>query len=297
MKSYNDICSGIGQKFLNTGARSQCLEAVTVLLVLAKDSFRFDTLEDFRKKSVWDSAIESKALVPLFELYELAPANTEATFYESRNFKKQTQKAAKITTAELYLSICSDNALRSYAGNGEYSRVFEVTEEGDIIGVYDSDGIKIKGQKLKDFSVGIRQVATTDKPPTTEISIAYADYEELSGWGVLTTPDFDPVLDLSGIFGIAVTVVSATTSAISFRATEGCGNVNFGIATPTAWKVLENDGISEVTATFAYVSATETYTATGTFVSGKKYFITSGGVQTETVSGDFYEVWGEVSIP
>lgn len=293
MKSYNDTC-GAGANYLNTGFKSQCLESVTVLLVLSKTDFKFATVADFKTKEKWVEAIKNKDLVPLFELYELTSANTEETFYESRNFKKRTGKAMKITTAELYLSICADAALRSYA-NSEYNRVFEVTEDGDVIGVFAEDGIGVQGQLLKDFTVGVRQPATTAKPPTTLVTITYNDAEELSKNGVITTPDFDPVLELNGIFTVNIEQVGAgTATGFEFKATIGCSKTNFPSLDVANLKFVKPDN-TEQTATFTYDTATETYEATGTaLVSGT---LSTDGVQEDTATGDLYEGSANITIP
>ncbi|MEN8122410.1 MAG: hypothetical protein ABFS35_18845 [Bacteroidota bacterium] len=284
---YNDICSGGSQDYLNTGAKDQCLEAVTVLLVLAKEEFRFDTIADFKDKTKWDAAIASRDLVPLYELYELTPANTDETFYENRNFRKRTGRAVKITTAEAYTSICSHNAMVSYAQSTEYTRLFEVTEDGDVMGVYDDDLTKIKGQKIKDFTVGIRQPATTEKPPTSPITMTYADYREFEQGAVIATPDFDPVMDLYGIFDVKFNVISASATTVVFTATSGCKSENYGDLDLATLKLFEADGVTDQSAVFTYDSVTMQYTATGTgFVTG---VLSTDGVQTDSTTGEMYE--------
>ena len=294
-KNYNDTCGGSEHTYLNTGAKDQCLEAVTVLLILAKDSFRFDSITDFKSKVKWDEAIKSRDLVPLFELYELANANTEETYYESRNFKKRTGKAMKVVTAEAYLSLCSDAALRSYA-NTEYNRLFEITEDGDIIGVFDTDGIKIKGQKIKDFTVGIRENATTAKPATTSITITYSDYMELVDSSIISQPSFDPVLDLYGIFNANFLVLPSPAPAATgfkFTVNVGCKSEKY-MTEITSLKFNDTSGADQ-NATFTFDSATGIYTAAGTsLVTGE---LTTDGVQQDAVTGDSYEGKTDVIIP
>jgi len=294
--TYNDGCSVSIENFVNTGANSQCLEAVTVLLILAKDSFRFDSLSDFRDKAKWEEAIKNKDIVPLFELYELTSANTEETFYESRNFRKRTAKAAKVTTVESYLSICSHRALKAYHESTTYNRVFEVTEEGDIIGVWDSDMIKIKGQKLKSFNVGIRNPATTEKPPFTPITITYNDYNELETYGVITKPDFDPIDDLNGIYNVAIREVGvATTTEIKFTVMAGCGEQEPVEITPlTSFKFTKESDGSDVPITVTYDAATHIYTATGTGLEDGT--LRTDGVITDPVTNEMFEGSGFINI-
>jgi hypothetical protein len=263
MKTYNEICGGDAKGYVGTGAFGQCLEAVTVLMILSKNTFKFDTIADFKDKAKWEEGILSGELVPLFELYELASANTEEVFYESRNFKKRTQKAAKVTTAEMYLDVCSQAAIRAYH-NSEYNRIFEVTEDGDIIGVYDTDGIKIKGQLVKDFNVGIRQVATTEKPPTTQVTITYGDYEELEHNAVIVAPNFDPVDDLNGVFNIMFTQVGAgSATSIVVDATMGCAGDALKLAA-TDLKLYLPDGTAQTATAVESTTQPGRYTFTGT---------------------------------
>ena len=262
MKMYSDICGSANSKPLPTGAMSQCLEAVTVMLVLAKWDFKFASVEDFKSKEKWDEAIIAKEIVPLYELYELTSANTDAVFYESRNFKKETSKAVKITTGESYLSFCSHAALKSYEGT-DYTKVFEVTEDGNIIGVYAADGIGVQGQSMKSFDIGIRMAATTAKPAYTPISITYADYEELEKGAVLARPDFNPVLDLTGIFAVEFTQVgpgSATTVVV--KAAVGCGATEPLVGADSILKLLDAAGVDQ--SATAVEGPDGTYTFTGT---------------------------------
>ena len=276
MKIYNDICGGQGLAPANTGAAEQCLESVSVIAFLAKDDFAFATVNDFKDKTKWDEAITARNVVPMYEMYELTNNNTDATYYESRNFRKRTQKAIKITTYEHYLGFCSHAALKNYE-NSDYSRIFFATEDGDLIGVYHSDGVKVRGQKMKQFDVGIRVDATVDKPPYTMIQITFQDHEELEQYAVLATPLFDPIEDLDGIYNVNI-YQSGTASAtlITFTATLGCDNDTDAALAPLIKLYSGVDG-SEQTASIASVG-NGTFTATGTgLVSG---WLGTDGVQT-----------------
>lgn len=275
MKIYNNICGGQGVTPANTGANSQCLEAVTVMAFIAKDDFAFDTVDAFKLQANWDAAIASRDLVPMYEMYEVAPNNTDATYYESRNFRKRTQKATKITTYEHYLGYCSHAALKSYE-NSSYTRLFEVTEDGDILGVYASDGVKVRGQKIKQFDVGIRMIATVEKPPYTPIQITFDDHEEVEMFAVLATPDFDPVTDISGVYNVTINQSGAATSSlVTFTAFVGCDN-DYKTGLDAEFQFMTAAGVDQ-SATFADVG-NGTYTATGVgFVTG---YIDTAGVKT-----------------
>jgi len=90
-----DTCSGAAGAQLNTGSSSECLEGVTNKLVLAKTIFRFATLADFKDTAKWQTGIDGKDLVPLFDVYEVLDENTEPTKYETGNFSYVTEKESK----------------------------------------------------------------------------------------------------------------------------------------------------------------------------------------------------------
>lgn len=273
MKIYNDICGNADSKTINTGADGQCLEAVTVMAFLAKESFAFASVAEFKSKTSWDAAITSKDVMPLYEMYEVTPNNTDATYYESRNWRHRTAKATKITNWEAYLGLCSHAALKSYE-QSEYSRIFEVTEDGDIIGVYDADNVGVRGQLLKQFDVGIRTRATTEKNAFTPVTMTYDDHEELEKYGVITTPDFNPITALDGVFEVHINQVGAGTDAlITFTAFVGCtGKIATGLETELA--LLDASGVDQ--------SATITHTGGGTYTAVGSGF-TDGSISTEGV--------------
>jgi hypothetical protein len=271
---YNDVCTNEDSTALNTGAVNQCLESVTVMIYLLKQGFKFDSVDEFKQKTIWEAAITAGNVVPLYEMYELTPNNTEPVYYESRNFRKRTQKAIKITNWEAYLGYCSAKALASYQ-DSEYDRVVEVTEDGDLIGVYASDNIGVTGQLLSQFDVGIRTVATTEKVPFVPVTMTYDDYQELEQRAVMTTPDFNPVTGIEGIFDVDITQTDAgSDTLITFTAFVGCD----GAVVPGLEDVLSlvDDLGADQSATITAIG-NGTYTAVGVgFVSGS---ITTGGPQ------------------
>jgi len=189
------------------------LEGKTRALYLVKDDFKA-TLNEITTKQGWKDLVKAKKIIPLYEIYELANANKEATYFETGNFKYETGKAVKGVNAELYLSICAHRALKSYE-NSEYKRIIEVTERNEIVALKryeDSDGEiatgfsdpYYTGQSLKSFFVGIRNSATKDKSPFTPLQITYSDFEELENYGIILKPasGFDVVTDVDGIVNI-----------------------------------------------------------------------------------------------
>ncbi len=213
-------CGSENNNHYNTGAKKQCLEGVTEKHYVAKNGFKFATLADFKDKAKWLLAIKAKDIVPLYEAYELAPENTEATFYETGNFKYETAPAVKKVSFESYLGLCSHRALKSYNESSVYTQVFEFTNKGEIVGVVTDDG-GIKGQELSSLNVGIRNVATKDKPSFSKVSAVYKDYNEFENHPAVIKPGFGH-LELEGIYDVELTLISASATEIKFTAGVGC---------------------------------------------------------------------------
>ncbi len=287
---YVGICTEATTNLLNTGASSQCLEAITQKLVVAKSAFRFNTLADFQDKANWDAAIQSKDIVPLYEVYEVVDNNTEATFYETGNFKRQTSKEVKKMTCEAYLSICSHRALKSFEGS-DYTQVFEITENGEVIAVYDDDGQKVKGQDITDFDVSIRSRPTADKPANTVINVTYRDFNEVEEKGIIDKFAWD-VLAINGIFSLTLMLVgNPSDTQVQFKALMSCG-VNTYSGLVSADMVFPKD--SDDSAQALTLSAPDTsgvYTATGVGLESGK--LSTNGVRdksTQFVESDVLSV-------
>lgn len=271
MPIFIGSCSDATKSVLNTGANSQCLEAITTKLFLAKSTFRFENKEAFKNADNWKTAIKNKDIVPLYDVYEPVGENTEASFYETGNYRYKTQKETKKLTCESYLSLCSHKALKSYQ-NSEYTQVFEGTDNGEVIGVFDSDGIKIKGQDVKDFNVGIRERPTAEKPPTSKITITYRDFEELENNGCIELLSSDPE-SMMGIFTLTIkllTLPAATDSLFKFEAKMGCGMKSYaGLKKANLKFVGANDAVIAID-DLTYENGVYTATSAGNnFVTGK----------------------------
>lgn len=220
---FVDSCSSSTAGQLATGSVSECLEGVTTKLALAKSAFRFDTITDFKTLASWSTAIAAGDLVPLFGVYEVASADTEAIKFETGNFSAVTKKEIKKMTSESYLSLCSHKALKSYENSG-FTQVFEITENGEVLGVYDTDGVKVKGQDITEFEVAIRQRATNDKVPYSMVTITFRDFDEFENNGIIAKPTWD-ANSVNGIFGLTLEVIGTpSASEIIVNATSGCGS-------------------------------------------------------------------------
>lgn len=259
-------CKTKKTQHLGTGGKSGCIEGLTVLHFLAKDGFFF-TEENIMLKATWKTAIQNKDIVPLYELYELSNENTEAQKYETRNFVHQTQKEVKKLKSENYLTLAQHRALKSYQDSGVYTRIFEVTEKLEVLGVIKEE--KLYGQKLKNFDVSMRNNTVSNKPATTTVLATFNDFEEFEDDGFIIIPDFDPIIDLNGITNLSIDVLTETSASITFKCYAGYGRTNFASLSDATLTYVTDSGTTVVT-TLTYNATTEVYTlaTAATFTTG-----------------------------
>ena len=267
----------------NTGAKEQCLEGLTIKTAAHVPGFFFDSIEDAKDKTKWDAAVAEKKVIPLYEVEELASANTEDTNFEGRRKQYRTASGKKVSTYNSFLSLCSHSALKTY--DGDEMGLFEFTEDGAIKGVINDDGT-VKGQSVV-MNIGKRIDATADRPPSTQVTINYKDFNEFEDDGAIFRPEDWGADDIYGIFDITIVQESATDAEIRFRAVSGCSGGDEEITSFVAANVLVKDidgGIESVS--FVVADTDGIYTVTGTgFADG--YTIGLNGVVTQ--SGTSYE--------
>jgi len=270
-----DNCGGsAGVSVLPLGALSECLEGVTTRLAASKEAFRFTNLTNFKSLTAWNAAILSKDIVILPNVYEVVNENTEATYFESGSFRYKTAKEVKKMTSESYVSLCTHRAIRSLQGS-EYTRLFEITDKGEVLGVVDTDGIKIKGQKMSDFDVAIRERPTNDKPGFTKVTITFEDFAEFEDNGAVAKSDF-LASQLNGIIGLTFVPVSASATTIIVDCGVGCSSVGFEDLVLADFKKLTAAGVEQTIS--GVTSSGSRYTITGTgFTDG---WLTTDGVVT-----------------
>ena len=270
------ICN-TASEVLNTGASKQCIEGKLKHIVLSKSAFKFANVTDAVNRGKWIDGITAKDLVPLFDLYEVANADTEASFFEADEFRFKTSKEVKKTTFESYLGICSHKALKSYQ-DSDYTKVFEITEDGAIIGILNDDG-SVSGQDLSYFDVSIRKRTVKDKPATTMVTLTYKDFEQLEKSPFGRIPDWD-ANDLSGIFNANITLVSATSSAIVVDVNTGCDSTGV-------------EGL--VVGDFTYSGGTLTGLSESTTVSGR-YTLAGTGLTSGNLNLDGVVALGDILL-
>lgn len=244
-------CNADGTNFLNTGAVEQCLEGLTIRTAVGIPGFKFDSIEDAKDITKWNAAIAAKQLFPLFEVEELASANTEDTVFEGRSRQYITANGKKISTYSSFLGLCSYRALRSF--NKKDVQLFEFTEDNAILAVHTQSDGSIKGQDVV-LNIGGRLPATADRPPSVLVTINYKDRNQFELNGAVLRPTWNPISDLFGIFDVTLVQVAASATSITFKAITGCAGGDTALTSLEAADIelLDTDGEAHV---FSFVEA------------------------------------------
>lgn len=272
---------------LNTGAKEQCLEGVTIRHALATDEQEFPTAAAAKTLATWKADRDLKKIIPLFEIEELAIADTEDTFFEGREKRYKTANGKKIRTFNCFVGVCSHRALKSY--NGKKMRVYEFTDAQEILGTT-SDGVKVKGQ-LVTIEVGKRVSAMPDKPAHTPVTLTYADYNEFENAPVVLKPTWSQI-ELNGIMDVKLTQVSASSTSIKFTVDAGCAGDVVTSLEDTDVTLVDASG-NAVSHTFVEADNNGVYELTGTgFVSGLVVNLDGVVVKVE----DSYESEGGLTV-
>lgn len=268
----------------NTGAKEQCLEGLFIKPFLSHPNFEFETFEAAKNKDNWIQAIAQKKIIPLFDVEELASANTEDTLFEGRRKQYVTAKGKKVSTFSSFLSLCSFNALKSY--HAKDMQLFEFTEDGAIKAVHTSTN-GLKGQSVV-LNIGKRLDATADRPPSVLVTINYKDFNEFEDHGAIIRPDFSGD-DLFGIFDAHIEQVSATATQINVKVTTGCSGGDAPISGLTLANFVVKNAAGQVqTVTFAEGSNGE-YILTGENIANGFTVSLNGVVTVEDVSYETVE--------
>jgi hypothetical protein len=264
---------GAGNK--NTGASEQFLEGVTIRHALATDDQEFDTIEDAKSLVAWKADIDLKKIFPLYEIEELALADTADTYFEG-NSKYKTKNGKKIRTFNCFVGLNSHSALASY--NNKKMRVYEFTDGQEVKGTT-QDGVKVRGQLVM-IEVGKRIDAMPDKPAHTPITLSYSDYREFENSGVILKPTWSHI-EVNGIFDAKIVLVSASATSIKFKVVAGDAKdtvTSFDEADVT----LKTAAGSALAHSFVPPDTDGVYELTGTgFVTGNVVNLNAIVIQTE----------------
>lgn len=287
--SYGIVeCSQAEASTLNTGAKEQCLNGPVVRHALAQTDQEFDTATAAKTLATWRAAEASKEIIPLFEIEQLAVADTEDTYYEARK-RYKTKNGKKIRTFECHLGVCSHRALASY--NGKKMRIYEFTDAQEIKATT-VDGVKVRGQ-LVTIEVGKMIDATDEKPQYTPVTVTYEDYKEFENGPVILKPTWSHI-ELQGIFDVTLALSGTpTATSIKFTASAGCSGDDVVTAFESADITLKTALGVAVTHSFVAADANGVYELTGTGFVNTLVIDLNGVVQQTEAT---YESDGPLSV-
>jgi hypothetical protein len=275
---------GVGSR--NTGANEQFLEGVVIRHALATDEQEFATVESAKTLADWKTDIDLKKIVPLYEIEELASADTEDTYFEGTS-KYKTKNGKKVRTFNCMVGLNSHNALSSY--NNKVMRVYEFTDSQELKGT-SPDGVKVIGQ-LVTIEVGKRVDAMSDKPAYTPITLSYSDHKEFENNGVVLKPTWNHI-EVNGIFDASIVVESSSASSVKFKVLVG-DSKDVVTSLEEANITFKDSAGADVAHSFVAADANGLYELTGTgFATGDLVNLDGIVVQTEAT----YESTGAVSI-
>lgn len=265
-----------GTENKNTGASEQFLEGVVIRHALATDEQEFATVVAAKTLATWKADVDLKKIIPLYEIEELALADTADTYFEG-NSKYKTKNGKKIRTFNCFVGLNSHNALASY--NNKKMRVYEFTDAQEVKGTT-PDGIKVRGQ-LVTIEVGKRIDAMPDKPAHTPITLSYSDYKEFENNGVILKPTWSHI-ELNGIFDAKIVSVSSSATSVKFKVVTGDAKDLVTSLEDTADVTFKTALGVAVTHSFVPADANGVYEFTGTgFATGNVVDLNAIVIQTE----------------
>jgi len=289
MSQYGIVeCAQDNASTLNTGAKEQCLNGPVVRHALSPTDQEFATATAAKTLATWRTAEAAKEIIPLYEIEQLAVADTEDTYYEARK-RYKTKNGKKVRTFECHLGVCSHRALASY--NGKKMRVYEFTDAQEIKACT-VDGTKVRGQ-LVTIEVGKMVDATDEKPQYTPVTLTYEDYKEFENGPVVLRPIWSNI-ELQGIFDVTLALSGTpTATSIKFTASAGCAGEDVVTAFVNANITLVDSSGGPVTHSFIAADANGVYELTGTgFVNGLVINLNGVVQQTEAT----YESSGALTV-
>lgn len=237
MATIIDIC-GEGSATKNTGAKNQKFLGATVKYILTKEDFSVDR-HDINTINEWRNFLQEKRIVVFYEVESLENSNQEAGYYESRINKVRTKDARKSKKFKHELGICSYAALKSYE-NSEYTRIIEITSEGYLVGVANSDNA-LKGQKISSFIVNLREEATAESIEITTAEVVYKDAMELMNNPFVVNAPAE-LIDLEGVFEVYLEKLNRSTTSLTVKASAGCCDVIVPQISQPGWKLTTTYG-------------------------------------------------------
>ncbi|QQV90641.1 hypothetical protein Danklef4_10 [Polaribacter phage Danklef_4] len=195
----------------NTGLKDQKIEAAVKTYILAKEDVSF-TLAEIKSLVNWNPNIINKGIVPFYEV-EVLEANSVESIIANKRFRDvKTKDGIKGVTYTHELSAAAYAALNSYDGTQDYTRIFRITTENEILCEVQED-CTLKGEPITSFIVDNREDSTDETPATAKVYIKFDQYD-IS----VIKPDFDAT-ELEGIYDVVLTLGDApTATSLKFNA-------------------------------------------------------------------------------
>lgn len=273
MGVVNQVCGTASTVPANLGGKKQCLEAPVKTIILAKETFEFDSIAAMKAVANYDNGIVAKGIVPFPNIEGIEGANIEETIKEGRYADYVTKEGVAGAAYRFDLSICTYEALKTYISSG-FTRVFQITESEEITCDVQADG-KVKGRKFTSMRLGQRNEATDDDVPNATLTFKFdSDIYDI------VRAEFE-ASEIEGVYDIALTIVSASATEIVLTAALACSGDNISSLEQANFKFLEGtDDTEEVITGSSYDAETKQYTLTAAaFVTGR---IKTDGVITQT---------------
>lgn len=271
----NQVCGTESTTPSNLGGKKQCLESPVKTIILATETFQFDSIAAMKLVANYDAGIVSKDLSPFPNVEGIEPANTEAIIKNGRYIDYTLKNGVSGAAYRFDLSICTYEALKTYINSG-FTRVFQITEAEEVTCDVQADG-KVKGRKFTSMLLSQRNEATDDDVPNATLTFKFdSDVYDI------VRAEF-PATEIEGVYDIALSI-SGTPNAsnIVFSAALACSGDNVSSLQQADIKfVLDSDGSSVAITGLSYDADTKLYTATSSaaFATGK---LSTDGVITAT---------------
>jgi hypothetical protein len=271
----SDNCGNEATPTLNTGGKKQCLPKPVQSYALARNTFEFASTTAARTKAAWDTAKQAKDIVIFWDVEEFAQANTEPTKKEGRFNDYPLKDGVRGLNLTHYLGDCPYNALESYDNSGEYTKMFRILTDGTFTADVQDDG-KVKGENIKNFSVGVLNDATDETPQNAVVAVKFSQQTKS-----VLKPEFD-LINYEGIYNVQFEENPANSAtSLKFRTLSGCSGSKITSFVEANIVLRNASGVVVEPDTFVAADADGYYTLTGTgFTNG--YTIELDGVVTQT---------------
>lgn len=260
----------------NTGISSQKIESGVKTYILAKENVSF-TLEEIKSIANWNANKVIKGIVPFYEVEVLEANSVEATIANKRFRDVKTKDGVKGVAYTHEISAAAYSALSSYDGTKDYTRIFRITTENEILCEAQPNGT-LKGEPITSFIVGHREDSTDETSAMAKVYIKFDKYD-IS----VIKPDFDAA-ELEGIYDAFLSLGEVSSTSLKFNVKSWGADVSNLVDSNI---VLKNaSGVTQNHSFVPYDSETGMYELTGTGFANN-FTIDIDGVQV--IGSVYYE--------